>query len=76
MKTEYFGGFRLVENPHLVVCHQRRKHKKKRINKKWMKRYGMVEEPLKDFYMADNMIIAHPAVIAKIKAALDCMKGE
>ena len=39
---------------------QRRKHKKKRINKKWRKRYGTVElnsMPHNEIVMTDNGVI-------------------
>ena len=39
---------------------QRRKHKKKRINKKWLKRYGTVElnsMPHGEIVMMDNGVI-------------------
>ena len=36
----YFMGFRLVETTAITKEVQRRTHRKKRINKKWAKRYG------------------------------------
>ena len=39
---------------------QRRKHRKKRINKKWQKRYGMVElnsMPHGEVIMTDNSVL-------------------
>ena len=39
---------------------QRRKHKKKRINKKWRKRYGMIElnsMPHGEIVMMDNGVL-------------------
>ena len=54
-----------VDVPKLV---QARTHKKKRINKKWRKRYGVREVPWKKFYIDGNKIYCHPKMIEKIKA--------
>lgn len=64
---DYYMGYRLVENPTMVNRRQRRTHKKKRINKKWAKRYGFSETPHNQFVIANGMIIAHPSVIQKLK---------
>ena len=39
----YFGKRIIIQWEH-EVGDQKRKHKKKRINKKWLKRYGVWEE--------------------------------
>lgn len=38
--TAYYNGFRLVETTAITKQVQRRTHRKRRINKKWLKRYG------------------------------------
>lgn len=71
--TAYFNGFRLVETTALKKEVQRRTHRKRRINKKWLKRYGHKT-------VLDNGIIirygdclfATPKTVGKIIAA---MKG-
>lgn len=41
MDLKYYNGFKVVIIPDIVKDYiQRRKHRKKRINKKWIKRYG------------------------------------
>lgn len=36
----YLNGFRLIETTAITKQVQRRTHRKRRINKKWAKRYG------------------------------------
>lgn len=38
--TTYLNGFRLIETTAITKQIQRRTHRKRRINKKWAKRYG------------------------------------
>lgn len=67
----FYGGFHLVANPLMVERVQRKTHRKKRINKKWRKRYGFVEKPSTTCYLfGTNTIIAHPDVILRIKLEL------
>lgn len=37
---EYYMGFKLIETTAITKQVQRRTHRKRRINKKWLKRYG------------------------------------
>ena len=64
-------GFRLVESEAVVKDVQRRTHKKKRINKKWLKKYGTIQVPdYGAFYVSTvdgaKCIIAQPKTIKKI----------
>lgn len=44
-----------------------RKHKKRRINKKWLKRYGYKEVPDTAVYFAKGIgIVGHPKTIEKL----------
>ena len=48
-----------------------RKHKRKRIQKKWLKRYGYKPKPDKNIYFAEGgQIIMHPAVFRDFVRAL------
>ena len=38
--SAYLNGFRLIETTAITKQVQRRTHRKRRINKKWAKRYG------------------------------------
>ena len=70
-----FFGYRLIEEPFMCDMVQARKHKKKRINKKWRKRYGMKEIPwTKLFITAYGDIYGHPKMIARITEEMK-MKG-
>ena len=62
----YFNGYQLIENRYMADKVQARTHKKKRINKKWLKRYGMKEVPWNKFYLFENKIIAHPVLIQRL----------
>ena len=75
----YFDGYKLIETPYMSDKVQARTHKKKRINKKWKKRYGMKDVPWKKFFVNtnDGTIYAHPQMIdALIAEAMlkGCMK--
>ncbi len=63
---EYFNGYRLVETTAITKQIQRRTHKKQRINKKWLKRYGY-KTVLDDnkVYIADKFIFATPNTMKK-----------
>lgn len=62
-----FDGYQLIEVSYMADRVQARKHKKKRINKKWLKRYGMKDIPWKKFLVTDGRIYGHPKMIEKIK---------
>lgn len=62
----YFNGFRLVETTALTKEIQRRTHRKRRINKKWLKRYGY-KTVLDDgaIIVSGNCIYATPKTVKK-----------
>jgi hypothetical protein len=51
------SGVPVIENRLLVDRVQRRTHKKKRINKKWLKKYGYKEVPSKRIMIFDRKIL-------------------
>ena len=63
----YFDGYQIICVPYMVDIVQVRTHKKKRINKKWRKRYGVKEVPWKKFYLVGDKIYCHPKMFEKIK---------
>ena len=65
-----FEGYQLISTPCMADIVQTRKHKKKRINKKWRKRYGVKEVPWNKFYIFDDKIFGHPKMIEKIIAEI------
>ena len=69
-----FMGFRLVETTAITKQVQRRTHRTRRINKKWLKRYGYktVLDDGKIIRLGD-CILATPKTIKKLISAL---KGE
>lgn len=60
-------GKQVILNNHMVIKTQVRKHRKKRINKKWAKKYGFTVTPQKDVFVMGNTIIMHPATWSAIK---------
>ncbi len=67
-------GFRLIESNAITKEVQRRTHRKKRINKKWLKRYGYktVPDHGRVVRMGD-VIFGTPKTIRKI---IEAAKGE
>lgn len=71
----YFSGYRVIESPYMADKVQAKTHKKKRINKKWKKRYGTKEVPWNKFIVTnDGMIIAHPKMIEGLKMEIEYLK--
>lgn len=63
-----FAGFKIVSSP---LCKRRvpvRTHKHPRIQKKWIKRYGMKDEYV-TFMVGGNTVCVHPDQLPIIKAA-------
>jgi hypothetical protein len=74
-----YAGYRIIESAAMVdsIDHgPKRKHRQKRIAKKWLKKYGRNIEvrPKQDVYLIKNpgagAVICHPVVARKIKEAL------
>ena len=63
----YYNGLRLIETTAITKQVQRRTHRKRRINKKWAKRYGyktvLDDEKIIQF---GDCILATPNTIKKI----------
>lgn len=68
-------GYKIVVSESCCDYVQKRKHKKKRINKKWLKRYGMKLIPKKGIVIAnlcgDSVILCHPKYWNKFQMALE-----
>ena len=63
----YYNGFRLVETNALIKKVQRRTHRKCRINKKWLKRYGYKTVPDDGrLICCGDCIFATPKTVKKI----------
>ena len=45
---------------------QKRTHHKKRINKKWRKRYGMIHPPSENCLLIDDILYVHPVTYKKV----------
>ena len=58
-------GTPVYENPLATTSAQARTHRKKRINKKWGKKYGTKQVP--GAYLVGNKLICHPEIAAKMR---------
>lgn len=64
---ELLNGMEVIKNDIFVKgTRQKKKHKSKRINKKWRKKYGFVDVPDKQVYVIDNKIYGHSKTINKM----------
>lgn len=68
-----FCGYKILESPFCTDSVRVRRHKKRRIDKKWLKRYGYHEVPKKEFYLLtkQRVILAHPIIVQKLKESLN-----
>lgn len=69
-------GYPVIATDYMRENVQARKHKKKRINKKWKKRYGMISVPSKDIVVVDGKIYLHPKTLAKINERMRYEDGK
>ena len=70
-----FFGLTIIESPHAVSLELGREHiyrpwmagrvYHRRIQKKWTRRFGYVEQPC--MYVAANKLIAHPIAVALLR---------
>lgn len=72
MNFEYLYGIRICTTNMITKDVQARKHKKKRINKKWLKRYGYkcVPDDTK-IYMTKDMVFMTKRCYQKLKKYID-----
>lgn len=70
--TAYYNGLRLVETTAITKRVQRRTHRKRRINKKWLKKYGY-KTVLDDerIIFANDCIFTTPNAIKRIIAIIE-----
>jgi hypothetical protein len=70
-------GMRIVPNELCVSMRPVKVHKKRRnqrdayhrrVQKKWVKRFGQESSPCA-YKLADGTIVAHPSIVAKLRAA-------
>ena len=68
----YYNGFRLIETTAITKQIQRRTHRKRRINKKWAKKYGY-KTVLDDgrIIQFGDRLLATPNTIKKLIAATE-----
>lgn len=71
---EALSARRIILDPNRIdgyTSEPARRHRKKRIQKKWLKRYGYRPKPDKNIYfLEDGPIVMHPAVFRDFVRAL------
>lgn len=60
-------GFRIIEDASLIDRKQNRTHRKRRINKKWAKRYGFTETPKREIFRVGDFLLVHPLVAKALR---------
>lgn len=72
MEPLMYMGFRIIADSRITKSEQARRHRKKRINKKWLKRYGYKQVPdLEHFYVTiipgqGKTLLCHPKIYDKL----------
>jgi hypothetical protein len=74
LTSGYFGYKVIAADEGCSKLVQARRHKKKRIDKKWRKRYGYKRVPTSEIYVFENKIFAHSRTIDKLRIALENRK--
>lgn len=72
LETEYLYGKRIIITNMITKDVQARKHRKKRINKKWLKRYGykIVPDDTK-VYMTNEAVFMTRRCFDRLKKQID-----
>lgn len=65
----------VIRSPWLTISVQARVHRRRRINKKWAKRYGFKQVPDPRVYVLMGAIMGHPVTIDKMLRKI-AWKGE
>lgn len=72
LESGYLYGMRIITTDRITKNVQARKHKKKRINKKWLKRYGTKAIPDDTkFYMTNGAIFMTKRCYENLKSQID-----
>lgn len=68
LTMDMLNAVRIILNPGLVEYTNQpaRRHRKKRIAKKWLKRYGRRTIPDANVYVFDGNVMMHPAVYKRL----------
>lgn len=71
-ESGYLNGMRIITTNMITKDVQARRHKKKRINKKWLKRYGLKAVPDDTkAYMTNGTIFMTKRCYQKLKKQID-----
>lgn len=78
--NEIIAGIKVFVTEDCGTFIPRRKHKKCRIQKKWLKRYGKTFEPCRKLIVAklngERVIFCHPQYWNKVKEALKTNRSD
>jgi hypothetical protein len=64
----YYNGYRVYVSPMALIQSNipKRPNKRKRIAKKWLKKYGTKMIPNPNVFVTNDSIIGHPSIIRKL----------
>lgn len=72
MSLKSLVGYRVIVSNNIIKSVQSKTHKKKRINKKWLKQYGYKTVPDDDkIFVTDGYIFATQRGIKRLLRAMD-----
>lgn len=72
MRMEQLWGKNIIISDRITKDVQARRHKRKRINKKWLKRYGFKKVPDNTkIFVTDEYVFMTEKTYEKVKAILD-----
>ncbi len=68
----HYCGMELIKNNLLLVSSDipKRTHKRKCIQKKWVKKYGFRMLPDPNYYIVGSKVVAHEAILKKLIKAV------
>lgn len=72
-ETKEINGIEILEQSNFVKGYSKeplKKHKNRRIQKKWIKKYGFKPIPDPQIYFINNKIMGHPETIRKMLKAI------
>jgi hypothetical protein len=73
-----FEGFKVIANPYLLDKSPAKPHRKIRIHRKWLKRYGYKLEPSRKIRIEvrDRILMVHPIMLKRIQKYINTKRGD
>ena len=77
IKLDYLYGVPVHESEYALKREEKqaKKHRQKRINKKWRKRYGVITKEIPCIYKTSFAIVIHPKIKEQVKHLFISLEG-